>query len=240
MADLAVPRLAEPQAGASLTTPPAQPRSPGTPHKRPATPSALAWQPVLTTWAAIVFVPLTFIVATRGDWLLDFGGEDGWIYIKLFMVWGDPHPDLRAFLDTNYKAARVPWIIPGWLLYQLAGPLVATYLLHTIVLIASALCIWLGVRRLFGDGTAAITALLALAYPGFQSSGITHFWNYHGQAAVAYYLLAMLAVVLARDASHALPWYALAGAARSPTSCCCRPSASSCWRCCHGVPCAPC
>ena len=167
----------------------------------------------LVAFAAMAFVPLAFIVATRGNWLLDFGGEDGWIYIKYFMIWGHPHPDLRAFMDTNYKASRVPWILPGYVAYQLFGPLMATYLLHPAVLLASAFCVWLGVRRPFGDGTAIITVLLALAYPGFQSSGITYFWNYHGQAAVGYYLLAMLAVILAASSRHAMLWYALAGAA---------------------------
>lgn len=168
---------------------------------------------LLVPFAAMAFVPLAFVIATRGNWLLDFGGEDGWIYIKYFMVWGAPHPDLRLFMDTNYKASRVPWILPGYLAYQLFGPLLATYLLHPAVLLGSAFCIWLGVRRLFGDGAAIITTLVALAYPGFQSSGITYFWNYHGQAAVGYYLLAMLAVILATTSRYPVRWYALAGAA---------------------------
>src|SRR5689334_9489220 len=77
--------------------------------------------------AAIISIPAVFVLVTRGDWLLDIGGEDNWIYIKYFTVWGNPHPELRQVMDQHYKATRVPWILPGYLAYRLLGPLPATY-----------------------------------------------------------------------------------------------------------------
>src|SRR5438045_3315397 len=114
-------------------------------------------QPSRTTGialAAIVGIPLIFTIVTRGDWLLDFGGEDNWIYIKYFYIWDSAHPELRQVMDQSYKAARVPWILPGYIAYKLIDPLLATYLLHLTVLIGGALCFWAGARRLFGDSVA--------------------------------------------------------------------------------------
>src|SRR5688500_12443501 len=60
----------------------------------------------LVALAAILSIPAIFVLVTRGDWLLDIGGEDNWIYIKYFSVWGSPHPELRQYMDQHYKATR--------------------------------------------------------------------------------------------------------------------------------------
>ena len=163
---------------------------------------------------AIVSIPLAFVAVTRGDWLLDVGGEDNWIYIKYFSVWASAHPELRQIMDEHYKATRVPWILPGFLAYRfIFEPLTATYVLHLVVLIGGALAFWAGTRRLFGNGVALVTTLLLMAYPGFHGSGITRFWNYHGQINLVYYLLAMLCVVFGATSRRPIVWYAGAGAA---------------------------
>lgn len=167
----------------------------------------------LIALAAIVSIPAAFVAVTRGEWLLDVGGEDNWIYIKYFSVWASAHPELRQIMDQHYKATRVPWILPGFLAYRLFEPLVATYVLHLAVLIGGALCFWAGTRRLFGNGVALVTTLLLMAYPGFHGSGITRFWNYHGQINLLYYLLAMLCVVFGATSRRPVFWYAGAGAA---------------------------
>lgn len=167
----------------------------------------------LVALAAIVSVPLLFAVATRGEWLVDYGSEDNWIYVKYFDVWGNPHPELRRAMDDNYKAARVPWILPGYVAYQVFGPLVGTYVLHLTVLIGGTLCFWAAARRLFGEGTALIASLLLIAYPNYHSSTIPGFWNYHGQASLAYYFLATLCLTFGVTARWPLLWYAGTGAA---------------------------
>src|SRR4051812_24053482 len=167
----------------------------------------------LIALAAIVSIPAVFVIVTRGDWLLDIGGEDNWIYIKYFSVWGNPHPELRQMMDQHYKATRVPWILPGFLAYRLFGPFMATYVLHLCVLIGGALCFWAGIRRLFGNGVALVSTLLLMAYPGFHGSGITRFWNYHGQINLVYYLIAMLCVVMGAGSRRPAVWYVGAGAA---------------------------
>jgi hypothetical protein len=167
----------------------------------------------LIALAAIVSIPAIFLGVTRGDWLLDIGGEDNWIYIKYFSVWANPHPELRQVMDQHYKATRLPWILPGFIAYRLLGPLPATYVLHLVVLIGGALVFWAGTRRLFGNGVALVSTLLLMAYPGFHGSGITRFWNYHGQINLAYYLIAMLCVVVGASSRRPLLWYAGAGAA---------------------------
>src|SRR5688572_2328891 len=167
----------------------------------------------LIALAAIVSIPAVFVLVTRGDWLLDVGGEDNWIYTKYFSVWANAHPELRQVMDQHYKATRVPWILPGFLPYRLFGPLAATYVLHLLVLIGGALCFWAGTRRLFGNGVALVTTLLLMAYPGFHGSGITRFWNYHGQINLVYYLLGMLCLVFGARSRRPVFWYAGAGAA---------------------------
>jgi hypothetical protein len=167
----------------------------------------------LIALAAIVSIPAVFVAVTRGEWLLDVGGEDNWIYVKYFTVWANPHPELRQVMDLHYKATRVPWILPGFLAYRLLGPLPATYVLHLLVLIGGALCYWAGTRRLFGSGVALVSTLLLMAYPGFHGSGITRFWNYHGQINLLYYLLGMLCLIVGASSSRPMLWYAGAGAA---------------------------
>src|SRR5688500_8214950 len=81
----------------------------------------------LTALAAIVGIPLVFLAVTRGDWLLDAGGVDNWVYIKYFHVWANPHRELREAMDAHYKATRVPWILPGFLAYRAFGPVAGTY-----------------------------------------------------------------------------------------------------------------
>ena len=166
--------------------------------------------------AAIVSIPLVFLFVTHGDWLLDAGGEDNWVYVKYFHVWANPHRELREAMDQHYKATRVPWIVPGYLAYRLFGPLAGTYVLHLAVLIGAALAFWAGARRLFGDGVAAVSTILLMAAPAFHSGGIMRFWNYHAQINLAYYLLAMLGLVMGATSSstrRAVAWYVSAGAA---------------------------
>jgi hypothetical protein len=167
----------------------------------------------LVALAAIVSIPAVFIVVTRGEWLLDVGGEDNWIYVKYFSVWADAHPELRQVMDQHYKATRVPWILPGFIAYRLFGPLTATYVLHPLVLIAGALVFWAGARRLFGNGVALVSTLLLMAYPGFHGSGITRFWNYHGQINLVYYLIGLTCLVFGATSRRPVLWYGGAGAA---------------------------
>ena len=122
-------------------------------------------------------------------------------------------PARRATVATDYKATRVPWILPGFLAYRLFGPLAATYVLHLLVLIGGALAFWAGTRRLFGNGVALLATLLLMAYPGFHGSGITRFWNYHGQINLVYYLLGMLCLVFGARSRNPALWYLGAGAA---------------------------
>jgi hypothetical protein len=166
--------------------------------------------------AAIVSIPLIFLIVTRGEWMLDAGGQDNWIYIKYFHVWANPHRELREAMDQHYKATRLPWIVPGFLAYRAFGPLVGTYVLHVAVLVSGALALWAGTRRLFGPGVATLTTLILMAYPGFHSGGIMRFWNYHAQVNLVYYLLAMLCVVMGatgHDRRAAILWHLGAGAA---------------------------
>lgn len=171
------------------------------------------WQSTLLTVATVASIPLVFLAVTRGEWLLDMGGVDNWVYIKYFHVWADPHRELREAMDQHYKATRVPWILPGFVAYRLFGPLLGTYVLHYVVLVLGALVFWLGARRLFGPGVATLTTLVLMAYPGFHGGGIMRFWNYHAQINLVYYLLAMLGVAMGATGRHPVPWYLLAGAA---------------------------
>jgi hypothetical protein len=170
------------------------------------------WRSTLLALAAVASIPLVFLAVTRGEWLLDAGGVDNWVYIKYFYVWANPHRELREAMDQHYKATRLPWIVPGFVAYRLFGPLLGTYVLHYTVLLVGAVAFWVGARRLFGPGVATLTTLVLMAYPGFHGGGIMRFWNYHAQINLVYYLLAMLGVVMGATGRRPALWYVGAGA----------------------------
>ena len=162
---------------------------------------------------ATCLTPLAgFTLAWGPFWLLDFRQQDNWSYVKYFMDWTSTDPVLRAWMAADYKSTRVAWIIPGFLAYQIFGPLTGSFVLHLAVAIATILVTLAAASRLFGRPAGALATVVMSAYGGFYATGIAGFWSYHGAICALFFTLFLLALaVLARSPSSGR-WALVAGA----------------------------
>src|SRR5215472_12545328 len=61
------------------------------------------------------------------DWLFDPPGNiDAFKYVGLFLIFGRHLPEAEA----DYKISRLPWVLPGVILYKLFTPRAAHYILQ--------------------------------------------------------------------------------------------------------------
>jgi hypothetical protein len=135
-------------------------------------------------WATLAGVGafLTFLY-----WLTDpplynpVGWVDPWLYTSLFTNFNWAY---SVFFDTYY-AARLPWIIPGYVLHSLLPTKAAYFVLHACFFYGGGLFAYLLVRRYAGrvGAIAAFTFLL-----GTQLYFISESWNYFDGAIVTYML----------------------------------------------------
>jgi hypothetical protein len=110
------------------------------------------------------------------------GWVDPWCNVGYFLHYSDPE-----FGAGYYKAARLSWIIPGFIAYHVFQPIVANYVLHMGCLILSVLFLYLTIAGLFGRAVAfAIAACLSVFIPVHGSGG----WDYQNAAAGAFYMIA--------------------------------------------------
>ena len=127
---------------------------------------------------------LTFL---NNSWILSSicsASKDRWIYLGYFL---DLKTHLNAFVNTYY-GARLPWILPGALIYKLLPPLVAAYTLQLGVLYSSVLSLYLILKRTIGQNTALFTALfMSLNYFFLAAVGST----YMDGAGLTYLLLTL-------------------------------------------------
>lgn len=121
------------------------------------------------------------------------GYLDSFVYVGYF--WHYPE-HLWVFDDNNnYKISRLPWILPGYVLHALTGPIVASYLLAYVTLALGAVALFLLVKECLNDrGSAAIVSVAwACCTWGHGNGG----WNYQVLIASGYYLMACWLVVRA-------------------------------------------
>jgi hypothetical protein len=146
------------------------------------------------------------------DWLYSpVGFPDPWFNVGYFLHYFDPN-----FLPGLYKEARVPWLVPGYFLYHVLGPVAANFVLHVGALIVSVVFVYLALARLITRNAAFIAAALLCAYYQFQGSG-TGGWDYQTTAAGAFYALTLYLVVRAAQTEYAAFWLAGAGIAFGAT-----------------------
>jgi hypothetical protein len=127
-------------------------------------------------------IPIAMSIA-NSEWLYNpIGWIDPWVNVGYFLQYSDPQ-----FGAGYYKAARLSWIIPGFIAYHVFQPIVANYVLHMGCLILSVLFLYLTIARLLGKAVAfAIAACFAVFYPIHGSGG----WDYQNAAAGAFYMIA--------------------------------------------------
>lgn len=124
------------------------------------------------------------------------GFLDSFVYVGYF--WHYPE-HLWVFDDnSNYKISRLPWILPGYLLHSLAGPIVASYVLAYVTLALGAVALYLLIKECLNDrASAAIVSVAWACCTWVHGNGG---WNYQVLIAIDYYLLACWLVVRAARA----------------------------------------
>jgi hypothetical protein len=137
-------------------------------------------------WSTLVAVGAFFALLY---WVTDaplynpVGFVDPWLYTSLFVNFDWAY---SVFFDTYY-AARLPWVIPGYVLHSLLPTNAAYFVLHACFFYGGAIFAYLFVRRYASraGGLAAFTFLL-----GTQLYYISQSWNYFDGAIVTYLLAA--------------------------------------------------
>jgi len=157
-----------------------------------------------------VIGPVLLLLAGNADFMFD---PPGWIdafgMLGRFWHYADQNPLFEA-----YKASRLPWILPGFVLHHLFDEVTASYILHTIVLVGSSVGVYLLLRDTLHDRpAAAVTAASWSSYTWIHGNGG---WNYHTAAAAAYYIWGLW--MLARSTAAARPRLWLAGAGATAVS----------------------
>lgn len=143
--------------------------------------------------------PLLLLLANT-DWFFTREGYlDPWNYVGLFHQYLDPD-----YLPEDYKLARLPWILSGFLATRLMPPVPAAVGLHALFLCATSLALFAGIYALFRR--PALAGVVALSFGFFPLAHGSGSWDYHNTGAGAFYLatFALLALPATIDGSRML------------------------------------
>lgn len=119
---------------------------------------------------------------------------DNWIYFGYFL---NLKSHLNAFRDTYY-GARLPWIVPGFLVHQIFPPLIAALVLHLGYYLTSLVSVYLILKRTINSRVGLFCAILLGSYGFFI---VTYSTDYVDGAAITYFCLTLLMLVPKRG-SH--------------------------------------
>ena len=154
--------------------------------------------------ATLIAMPLVMAVFSR-EWLYTpIGHLDPWYNVGFFLYYHDP-----TFLADHYKLQRLPWILPGWLLYHLLGPEAGNFVLHVGALVVSTVFVYLTLAKLVARQSAFLVAAFLTIYIPFHGSGG---WDYQAAGAGAYYAVMLYLIIRAAHAEDPRNGLAAAGA----------------------------
>jgi hypothetical protein len=119
----------------------------------------------------------------------DFGFDPaGWLDPFMYFGYFWHYPDHPPALDHDYKASRLPWILPAYASHALLDTTAATYLLVCLTLCAGGMGLYVLVRDTANDSRAA--AAVAVAWTACTGVHGIGGWNYHVLASADYFLVA--------------------------------------------------
>jgi hypothetical protein len=107
------------------------------------------------------------------------GFIDPWIYTGYFTNFSH----IQRFHGNEYYFSRIPWTIPGVLMFQVATPAAASILLHAGILAVSVIALYFTVRWHYGTAPALLTSLALATSPSIHSAIA---WDYPDGPAIAY------------------------------------------------------
>jgi len=132
-----------------------------------------------------IIIAAVFLAAGNEDFGFDPAG-----YLDPFMHLGYfwHYPAHLPALDHDYKASRLPWILPGYVFHWLGDPAAASIVLVFATLAAGGVALYLLVRDIAQDRAAA--AVSAAAWTSCTWAHGIGGWNYQVLAATDYFLVA--------------------------------------------------
>ncbi|MEP7288187.1 MAG: glycosyltransferase family 39 protein [Chloroflexota bacterium] len=134
---------------------------------------------------AIMLLPISLLILDSRWAYSPLGFIDGWVYNAYFR----DLPQILKDFPLLYYGTRLPWIIPGYVIYHFFPPLIANGVLHLLVYTVNTVSLYLIVRMVFNRRIAFVAALLMGSYSYFLTSiG----WDYIDAVLLAYFLLALL------------------------------------------------
>ena len=150
----------------------------------------VTWRARQRVWLAVLaLLPLLLLAANR-SWIWDNPSFEDWsTYVGFF----------RHYLEfkwpyiANYKSSRLPWVLPGVLLYRALPAAVAHHLLFLSFLTAETALVFAMLRRRFGEHAAFVVAA-AIATSTFSH----RVPSYHTQAASTLFVAALAFLELPR------------------------------------------
>jgi len=115
------------------------------------------------------------------------GYADDWLYTGYFLNFQSFH----SVFGNLYFVSRLPWIIPGYLIYNLFPVSISVYVLHLFFYYCSIISLYLILKNTVSEHAGFISALLFSFYPFFMREIGA---NYVFGAVIAYLLLAFLMI----------------------------------------------
>ncbi len=136
-----------------------------------------------------IWPPLLLLI--KGGWgFSSIGGIDAWLYLGYML----DLPKHEEVFRGAYYGTRLPFLLPGYGLYQLFSPIVANYILHLSIYYIGIFSLYLILKNIFNRRTALLSALLLGAYGWYLvSTG----WDYIDGMGMAYMPLTILLLLLA-------------------------------------------
>jgi hypothetical protein len=161
---------------------------------------------VLPDLLLLLALPVLWL-CLNADWFFTPAGTtDPWLYHGYFRRLRFL---LTELLPDTYYGSRLPWILPGRLLYRALPPLLAHAALHLGVYYTAVFAVYYVLRCAVGRRTALLTAaFLGSHFYFLKAVG----WDYVDGAAIAYSAAAVALVTRAARSGRPGAWLVSAGA----------------------------
>jgi hypothetical protein len=159
----------------------------------------------------VLLLPLFLWLVGPTGLLFDAPGWiDASVYVGYFLHY-DQHLPL---MEDHYKVSRLPWILPGYVAYHAAGPLLGNHILQLAVLTFTLGALYLTLRDLLEPRAAFIACTLLGFYPWFLHNGgaPTGGGSYHMTITTCYYLLTNLCLIRCLRSASPAGWALTMGA----------------------------
>lgn len=138
----------------------------------------------------VLLLAPAFLCLAIPDWIFAPSSFiDSYVYLGYFRNFSQ---HVMAFGDTYY-GTRLPFIIPGYICYNIFPPLVANYVLHLGFYYMAIFSLYFIVRITVNRRAALLAALFMGFYPYFLAATG---WDYVDGAGIGYFLLTVLLLTL--------------------------------------------